>query len=96
MWKVKISAQAAKVFESNTLTDEDKIVIQKWATIVSKYGPAELERSPSIWADHALYEEWQGHRASRFSYKGRIIYKVEAQIVTVIVVRITNSHDYKR
>lgn len=96
VWKVKITNEAAKVFESDTLTDEDRIVIQKWAETIVKYGPEILQKKPSLWRDHALYDDWKGHRASSFSYKGRIIYKVEDKIITVIVVRITSTHDYKK
>jgi mRNA-degrading endonuclease YafQ of YafQ-DinJ toxin-antitoxin module len=49
-----------------------------------------------MWADHPLYAEWRGHRASSFSHSGRIIYKIEEQVVTVAVVRITTAHDYRR
>ncbi len=96
MWKVEIEDQAAKVFEGSELRNEDKQVIHEWAKFVRKNGPAALERFPQIWADHPLYGEWRGFRASSFSYKGRIIYKVENKVVTVTVVRITTEHDYKK
>lgn len=96
MWKVKITDEAAQVFESDELTEDDKIVIQKWAETVVKHGPEALQMQPSVWGDHSLYDEWKGHRASSFSYKGRIIYKVEDKVITVIVVRITSDHDYKK
>ncbi len=96
MWQVKIEDEAAEVFESGDLTDNDKMIIQTWAQIVAEHGPDELQKKPSVWADHALYGEWQGYRASSFSHKGRIIYKVKDKIVTVIVVRITADHDYKK
>lgn len=95
-WKVKITDEAAKVFESNTLTAEDKIVIQKWAELAQARGPDALLERPGMWADHPLYGEWRGHRASSFSHSGRIIYKVEEKVVTVMVVRITHDHDYKK
>ena len=96
MWQVKIEDEAYKVLESGELTEKDLEVIHQWAKLVSEEGPAALLQSPQSWADHALYDEWKGHRASSFSYKGRIIYKVKDQIVTVTVVRITAEHDYKR
>ena len=95
MWKVKIDDKAAKIFEGDKLTDDDRLIIQKWAQTVAKHGPEGLLKNPSIWADHSLYGEWKGYRASSFSYKGRIIYKVESKIVTVFVVRITTEHNYK-
>jgi addiction module RelE/StbE family toxin len=96
MWHVKIEDKAAEVFESGELTEDDKIIIQTWAQTVAEHGPEELQKKPSVWADHPLYGEWQGFRASSFSHKGRIIYKVKDNIVTVIVVRISTDHDYKK
>jgi len=95
-WRVQISDEAARMFQSQMLTTDDKIVIQKWAELVREHGPEILAIRPGMWADHALYGEWRGHRASSFSHSGRIIYKVEQQVVTVDVVRITPDHTYRR
>ena len=95
-WKVNITDQASKVFQSTALTTDDRIVIQQWAELVRESGPDALGKRPGMWADHPLYGEWRGYRASRFSHSGRIIYKVEEKIVTVAVVRITTDHDYRR
>src|SRR6478609_5541751 len=95
-WNVHITDEASKVFESKALTTDDRIVIQKWAELVRGHGPEASTKRPGMWADHALYGAWRGHRASSFSHSGRIIYKVEDQVVTVSVVRITTDHDYRR
>ena len=95
-WTVSITDEASKVFESKALTADDRIVIQTWAELVRDHGPEVLTERPGMWADHALYGEWRGHRASSFSHAGRIVYKVEDQRVTVTVVRITTDHDYRR
>ncbi len=95
-WTVNITHEASLVFQGKALTTDDKIVIQKWAELVRDLGPECLAARPGMWADHALYGEWRGHRASSFSHVGRIIYKVEQQVVTVAVVRITTDHDYRR
>ena len=95
-WRVKIKPEAEAIFKTDELTLDDKLIIRKWAQTIIEHGPDELQKAPSIWADHPLYGEWQGHRASSFSYRGRIIYRVEAEVVTVVVVKITTSHDYKR
>jgi mRNA-degrading endonuclease YafQ of YafQ-DinJ toxin-antitoxin module len=95
-WTVNITDEASKVFESKALTTDDRIVIQKWAELVRDHGPEALTNRPGMWADHALYGDWRGHRASSFSHSGRIIYKVQEQVVTVSVVRITTEHDYRR
>lgn len=96
MWLVKIEDGAAKVFESDGLTDDDRVVVQNWAKTVIKHGPNELKKYPSIWADHALYGKWRDYRSSSFSYSGRIIYRVKGDVITVVVVRITKDHDYKK
>jgi mRNA-degrading endonuclease YafQ of YafQ-DinJ toxin-antitoxin module len=96
MWHVKIEDEAAAVFKGDDLTKDDRHVIREWAIFVRKNGPNALKRFPQIWADHELHGKWDGYRSSRFSYSGRIIYKVENKIVTVIVVRITTHHNYKK
>ena len=96
MWQVKIEDEAAKIFESDELSEDDKAIIQTWAQTVADHGPYELQKKPSVWADHALSGQWQGYRASSFGYKGRIIYKVEDKVITVIVVRITTDHNYRK
>ena len=95
-WTVNITDEASKMFESKALTTDDRIVIQKWAEHVRDHGPEAQTIRPGMWADHPLYGEWRGHRASSFSHSGRIIYKVQEQVVTVSVVRITTDQDYRR
>ena len=49
----------------------------------------------NFWNDHALTEEWKGHRSSSFSRKGRIIYKIENEEIKIVkVVKITGTHSY--
>ena len=95
-WRVRITSEAAEAFKTNELTDDDKLVIRKWAQTIFEHSPEELQRAPSIWADPPLYGKWKGHRSSSFSYRGRIIYRVEKKVVTVVVVKITTKHDYKK
>ncbi len=95
-WKVKIVEEAAKVFQSKELTEEDKVVIRLWAEMVALHGPSRLLERADIWADHPLHGEWEGYRSSSFSYKGRIIYKVEDKIITILVVRISVEHNYRK
>ena len=94
--EVIITDEAAEIFQSKALSSDDLETIQTWAKTVVKYGPDKLHEQPHKWADHQLFGEWAEHRSSSFSYKGRIIYKVEAQVVTVMVVRITADHDYQK
>lgn len=97
IWKVKIEDKAAEIFRSNQLTHDDLEIIKQWRhTIIEGGGPEALLKRPDRWADHPLHGEWAGHRSSSFGYRGRIIYRVENEIITVVVVRITPEHDYKK
>ena len=69
MWKVRIEDKAAKIFSRNALSEDDRRVIYEWAKLVRDHGPNELHKQPSMWADHELYDDWEGYRASSFSYK---------------------------
>ncbi len=96
-WKVRIEDSATAIFQSGHLTRDDLEVIKEWRrTIIEGGGPDALLKRPDMWADHALHGEWEGCRSSSFGYRGRIIYRVENEIITVVVVRITPEHDYKK
>jgi addiction module RelE/StbE family toxin len=47
------------------------------------------------WRDHELMGKWKGHRSMTFSFKGRLIYRIEHDVVVVRVVRITSDHNYR-
>lgn len=96
MWRIQITDEASQIFEGGGLSDDDRIVIQTWAQAIAEFGPEGLLKRSSVWVDHELDGEWRGYRSSRFSYRGRIIYRVDARQQTVVVVRITTSHDYRR
>ena len=101
MWKVLFTAncekEIRKLSEKGFLSEDDKRVISIWIKQVKKHGPDSLRtgKSASNWYDHDLDRKWSGHRASSYSYSGRIIYKVENKIVTVTVVRVSPDHDYR-
>ena len=95
-WRVQIESEASVIFSGTDLSREDKEVIQIWAVFVKRNGPAALQTRPGMWADHALYGDRRGERASRFSSLGRIVYKVDEENRMVIVTKITHDHDYKK
>lgn len=66
---------------------------EKWKDIVRASGPAGL-RSIRGLRDEALAGAWKAHRSSRLGQQYRVIYKVEASEVVVLVVQIT-AHDYR-
>ena len=45
--------------------------------------------------DEALSGQWAGHRSSRLGIQWRVIYRVEASEIQVLVVAVT-AHDYRR
>jgi toxin HigB-1 len=67
---------------------------EKWKDIVRLTGPAGL-RAIKGFHDEALAGEWQGHRSSRLNLQWRVIYRVEANVFIVEVVRVT-PHDYRK
>lgn len=98
MWKVLFSAQAEKdiqkLLKENTLSDPDREVIATWIKQVQEFGPESLQKGVNFWYDHELYDRWKGHRSSAYSFKGRLIYRVEKQKIIVLVVRVIATHDY--
>ncbi len=95
-WKVQIENEATEIFSGTDLSQEDKEVIQSWALFVKKHGPDEFRNRPGMWADHALYGDRRGERASSFSNRGRIVYRVDEKNKIVVVTKITHEHDYKK
>ena len=99
-WEVKVTSRAgqdiAQMVKDGTLTEEDQIVIRQWGQSIAEFGPESVRTPGSIWRDHELSGEWAGHRASSFSNRGRIIYRVENKVIRVIVVRVTATHDYEK
>ena len=67
---------------------------EKWKDIVRVSGPQGL-RLIKGFRDEALRGEWKGHRSSRLSQQYRVVYRVEAEQVEVLVVDVT-PHDYRR
>ncbi len=99
-WEVKVASKAgqdiAQMVRDGTLTDDDQIVIRQWAQSISEFGPESVRVAGSVWRDHELSGEWVGHRASSFSNRGRIIYRIEDKVIRVVVVRVTATHDYEK
>jgi len=66
---------------------------EKWKDIATLSGPAGL-RAIKGFRDEALSGKWEGHRSSRLSLQWRVIYRVDADVLLVQVVRVT-PHDYR-
>ena len=67
---------------------------EKWKDIVSMSGPHGLLLIRGL-RDEALEGQWVGHRSSRLGQQYRVIYRIEAQQLIVLVLEIT-PHDYRR
>lgn len=92
MWEVlehrRISRRVAK------LPTEILKRYEKWKDIVRLSGPKGL-RSIKGFHDESLRGEWKGHRSSRLGDKYRVIYKIEASEVLILVLDVT-PHDYRK
>jgi mRNA-degrading endonuclease YafQ of YafQ-DinJ toxin-antitoxin module len=100
MWSVefessKVENEVAKLIKTGKLTAEDRIVIATWIRQITEEGPESIEQEQR-WDDHALVGEWRGYRSSCFSSSGRIIYKIENEVIKILIARITTDHNYKR
>lgn len=67
---------------------------EKWKDIVRVSGPEGL-RLIRGFRDEALRGEWRGHRSSRLGLQYRVVYRVMAREVQVLVIDIT-PHDYRK
>lgn len=100
MWSVvfetnKAALEAQNMLVLKELTENDNRIITTWVRQVTFYGPESI-RNDGKWADHELTGKWVGYRSSSFSNKGRIIYRIEENIVRVLIARITTKHDYRK
>ncbi len=67
---------------------------EKWKDIIRISGPPGIRRITGF-HDEGLRGEWKGHRSSRLGLQYRVIYRIEAQEVLVLVIDVT-AHDYRR
>lgn len=92
MWAVRISREAAKVVDKLPPQVAEKYAV--WLALVRQSGPSAL-RSIKSFHDEKLSGKLASLRSSRLSLQWRVLYSVEADVVTVSVEKIT-PHDYRR
>lgn len=92
MWEVYEHRRVAR--RLSKLPDEILKRYEKWKDIVEVSGPEGL-RLIKGFHDEALRGEWKGHRSSRLGLQYRVIYRVEADQLQVMVLELT-PHDYRR
>jgi addiction module RelE/StbE family toxin len=94
MWKILEHRQADKELSSGRVPVEILKRYEKWKDIATISGPDGL-RAIRGFHDEALAGEWKGCRSSRLNEQWRVIYSIEAGVMTVLVIRVT-PHDYRR
>jgi addiction module RelE/StbE family toxin len=94
MWTILEHRLADKELSSGRVPVEILKRYEKWKDIAMLTGPMGL-RAIKGFRDEGLSGEWKGCRSSRLNEQWRVIYSVEADIMTVHVVRVT-PHDYRR
>jgi addiction module RelE/StbE family toxin len=90
MWKVHITKKAQK--EVNAAPDAVKRAYAAWLEVAKASGSQGLLKIKGF-RDHALKGEWKGARSSYLSDAWRVIYQVDKDAVTILIVRVSN-HDY--
>lgn len=91
MWSVFETKAAAKALDK--APPEVRRNYDAWLQIVRLSGPQGL-RSIKGFHDEALTGKLKGKRSSRLNLKWRVIYTVDADVVTVEVEDV-NAHRYK-
>ncbi len=94
MWKILESRQADKELSSGRIPIDILKRYEKWKDISMISGPQGL-RVIRGFRDEALSGEWKGFRSSRLNEQWRVIYSVDADVMSVQVVRVT-PHDYRK
>lgn len=90
MWHIKEHSDIAKQCLKLPPTIVKKYEL--WKNIVFRHGPEKLKEFPGFCGEK-LKGERKGQRSSRLSNQYRVIYTVERDIVTVLVMEIT-PHKY--
>ena len=88
------SRQADKELSSGRVPIDILKRYEKWKDIAMISGPQGL-RSIKGFRDEPLSGDWKGFRSSRLNEQWRVIYSIEADVMSVQVVRVT-PHDYRK
>ena len=93
MWQIQEHRRVDKQLSSQAPIEVLKRY-EKWKDIAQLSGPQGL-RVIKGFHDEALSGEWIGFRSSRLGLQWRVIYRVEAAEIQILVVAVT-AHDYRR
>ena len=94
MWKILESRQADKELSSGRVPVDILKRYEKWKDIAMISGPQGL-RSIKGFRDESLSGDWKDFRSSRLNEQWRVIYSIEADVMSVQVIRVT-PHDYRK
>lgn len=94
MWRIEEHRRVDKELASGRVPVEIVKRYEKWKDIAMFSGPQGL-RLITGFRDEALAGEWKGHRSSRLNEQWRVIYRVDAGVLLVQVLRVT-PHDNRR
>ncbi len=90
MWLIKEHRGIDKVCQK--LPKEIVKKYELWKDIMFRHGPEKLREFPGF-HDEKLKGDRQGQRSSRLSLQYRVIYLVQREVVTILVLEIT-PHRY--
>ena len=97
-WRVNYKSNVPKELKtqlkSGELTPADISALKRWVYLIESNGLSSVQNE--AWSDHPLEAEWTGFRSAAFSPAGRVIYAIDGNRLTVWVVRITATHNYKK
>jgi len=98
-WTVQLDPAAEKDLRERLkrglISQDDLAVIKAWVSTVEEKGPDFIAiDAAGHWNDHPLFGNRIGQRSSSFSESGRIIYRVNSKRNVVMVLRVTEEHDY--
>ena len=94
MWFIRESRKADRELSSGRVPMEILKRYEKWKDIAMLSGPRGL-RAVRGFRDEALSGEWRGFRSSRLNEQWRVVYRIEAAVLLVEVIRVA-PHDYRR
>ncbi len=94
MWNILEFRQADKELSSGRVPIDILKRYEKWKDIAMLSGPQGL-RAIRGFRDEALFGDWKGFRSSRLNEQWQVIYSIEADVMSVQVVRVT-PHDYRK
>lgn len=90
MWTIKVERKVQKELDGAPKNIQKKF--EKWVALIQE-GGVEAVAKINGYRDHTLSGKWEGARSSSLNDAWRVIYTVQEDTVSILVVRVSN-HDY--